>query len=895
MEDAATKTMTTTMTTTTASTPHESSRSALAVEDPSRDAAEAQARHQLAVNATWYREKGNKAFKKRKYDVAHALYTKGIRHKPTSKLFCNRSMANLRRGRPQDAFLDASLAMKLSPRNVKAYVRRAAALQKLGKLKEAAEDLEKACSLGTDRFVLKMLEDVRLCLARVEASAEDKAKDKGGSVGEGVELKEAAEGLSPSSPRGKTDRLQSILRVLNSASEDTKTISSSLGDLLALLEAETDGDCLDCFFACGGVSKTFSVFAHDNLKVASILGLACGAGTMPHETREQRTRKRAHRIMFLNETTVDHFDVVLDCVAKKRVALVSKALDIADVFLEGKEYREHFLESKDASARVAVVLSIFARAAESLAAKAGAVVARIAHMKRFVSFGVAHHSNLARGLHRLCASRDDESKGIAVSILHKVQHSKAILSMVLGRDLGTAVSNLVSEAVASRQKPQEGEQIFVSAAFTMAQLNQLAEMMTICASLCIPRRTPEGMSVSKDFVTELGDKGTWSLVIRMVESHCYNLRAAAITAFVSACKCLPELSFLVARDKAAFQIFYDIFTNSSDSKCQEEISFVANVLCALPEFHHLLSTRCRLGDLLKIVESSTSDATAIAICRILVVVTRKDEDFLDKICADAVLLKILVTLWYQRRGTAKYYVLHLLQIILYEEKASKLLTESAEEGQIMTLIEDLAKHKVMVEAKESGGASLFGPETENDLVVAEKARLVDQLDIAKVCTYLDTLVDPHAEEKIVVEICAASGRLLGSRLLCTQIADKMKGSSVYAVDWVKALVDQVQAQSNQGGGGGGRVYASQCDYETVDQVPAKANLTVIAGIWQSLEDPPQLFQSIKTKLCEGGKVVLIERERECLEDAKHWARKSGFEVFAEPKHISGCAISVMQL
>ena len=91
------------------------------------------------------------------------------------------------------------------------------------------------------------------------------------------------------------------------------------------------------------------------------------------------------------------------------------------------------------------------------------------------------------------------------------------------------------------------------------------------------------------------------------------------------------------------------------------------------------------------------------------------------------------------------------------------------------------------------------------------------------------------------------------------------------------------------------MYASQCDYETVDQVPAKANLTVIAGIWQSLEDPPQLFQSIKTKLCEGGKVVLIERERECLEAAKHWARKSGFEVFAEPKHISGCAISVMQL
>ena len=37
----------------------------------------------------------------------------------------------------------------------------------------------------------------------------------------------------------------------------------------------------------------------------------------------------------------------------------------------------------------------------------------------------------------------------------------------------------------------------------------------------------------------------------------------------------------------------------------------------------------------------------------------------------------------------------------------------------------------------------------------------------------------------------------------------------------------------------------------------------------------------------------MERDGECLEDAKHWARKSGFERFAEPKHISGCCICVM--
>ena len=151
--------------------PTSSSTSVSAVEDAEALALAQQKKavlHQLSVNSTFFREKGNKEFKRRNYDVAHDLYTKGIRHLPTSRLFCNRSIANLRMGKPQDAFLDASLAVRLSPTCVKAYVRRAAALQKLGRLEEAAEDLEKAGSFGNDQFVLKMLEDVRLCLSRLE-------------------------------------------------------------------------------------------------------------------------------------------------------------------------------------------------------------------------------------------------------------------------------------------------------------------------------------------------------------------------------------------------------------------------------------------------------------------------------------------------------------------------------------------------------------------------------------------------------------------------------------------------------------------------------------------------------------------------------------------------------
>ena len=311
--------------------------------------------------------------------------------------------------------------------------------------------------------------------------------------------------------------------------------------------------------------------------------------------------------------------------------------------------------------------------------------------------------------------------------------------------------------------------------------------------------------------------------------------------------------------------------------CSFGVSYIANLLCNIPEFHQLLSMRYPLGDLLKIAQSNSSDITIVALCRILLCVSKNDEDFQDKLCTDSDFLKILVQLWYSRQATAKFYTLQLLQHLLSEEKASQVLTESASEGQIRVLIEDLAKHKVMMEAYETGGASLFS-QAVDDMLVVEKLRLLDQLDVAKLCTYLETLLSPGQENRIVVEVCSASG------MLCTQIAQTMEATSVYAVDWYKNLVDRVEHLASQTKTS--NVYSKLCDYETLDQLPASSNLTLLAGVWQSLEDPPQLFESMKRKLADGGKIVLVEEHKECFEDAKYWLKKSGFEVFAEPKHIT---------
>merc|ERR1711959_152020 len=168
----------------------------------------------------------------------------------------------------------------------------------------------------------------------------------------------------------------------------------------------------------------------------------------------------------------------------------------------------------------------------------------------------------------------------------------------------------------------------------------------------------------------------WALVIQMIESQCYAVRMAAITLFVSACRCVPELAYSIIRDQDIFQTFFDIFANTEEPKCQEEVSYIANLLCNIPDFHQLLSTRYPLGQLLKIAQSNSSDITIVALCRILLCVSKNDEDFQDKLCTDSDFLKILVQLWYSRQQTAKFYTLQLLQHLLSEEKASMVLTQA---------------------------------------------------------------------------------------------------------------------------------------------------------------------------------------------------------------------------
>ena len=97
------------------------------------------------------KELGNEAFKEKNLDEAVLQYTRGLERcqgtaqtEERSKLLANRSAAHAKRGSHVAVVTDCSSCLALEGAYVKALVRRANALEKLGHRLEAIEDLEAA-------------------------------------------------------------------------------------------------------------------------------------------------------------------------------------------------------------------------------------------------------------------------------------------------------------------------------------------------------------------------------------------------------------------------------------------------------------------------------------------------------------------------------------------------------------------------------------------------------------------------------------------------------------------------------------------------------------------------------------------------------------------------------
>lgn len=92
---------------------------------------------------------GNAHFKAHRYEEAIACYSRAVDADPTNPVyFNNRAFAALRLAEFGATITDATTAIELDPRLVKAYYRRASAFLALGKLDDAQRDFRRCCKLA---------------------------------------------------------------------------------------------------------------------------------------------------------------------------------------------------------------------------------------------------------------------------------------------------------------------------------------------------------------------------------------------------------------------------------------------------------------------------------------------------------------------------------------------------------------------------------------------------------------------------------------------------------------------------------------------------------------------------------------------------------------------------
>ncbi|KAF8257079.1 hypothetical protein EI94DRAFT_1760925 [Lactarius quietus] len=97
------------------------------------------------------KEKGNVAFKAKDYATARSLYSHAITFDRSNHLYpLNRSMANLKLTRWDEAEADATKTLVLSPHNLKALFRRGVACKELGKWDHARVDIQMFIDNGGD-------------------------------------------------------------------------------------------------------------------------------------------------------------------------------------------------------------------------------------------------------------------------------------------------------------------------------------------------------------------------------------------------------------------------------------------------------------------------------------------------------------------------------------------------------------------------------------------------------------------------------------------------------------------------------------------------------------------------------------------------------------------------
>jgi serine/threonine-protein phosphatase 5 len=116
-----------------------------------------------------FKVEANALFANQDYERAVEKYSEAISYDPTNPVyFSNRSICNFRLELYGQALIDATTAIELDPRFVKAYYRKASAHMALGQLKESIQDFKQVLKVNNDQTTRQKLIQCQKEYKRIE-------------------------------------------------------------------------------------------------------------------------------------------------------------------------------------------------------------------------------------------------------------------------------------------------------------------------------------------------------------------------------------------------------------------------------------------------------------------------------------------------------------------------------------------------------------------------------------------------------------------------------------------------------------------------------------------------------------------------------------------------------
>ena len=857
-------------------------------EVPQEEQMALQAQQAAETAAQRARDEGNACFKRGELRQAEEAYWRGLRSAPSAALLANRALVRLRLHDAVGAARDASKALRLEPSHTKALMRRAKALQALGRFDEALADCQLALEAEPESADLQRLQETVVAAEeqaaaagalRQEVTAARKEREAGTlqAGGRGAQLLETEEcvaRLVAHAAAQKATQADKGDGGSDSALATTKAIRFDLTKLRRLMGG--GGPNAEHFVAQGGVEALAAVYSEDNHGVLATLAAAAAECETALECVERDQALLAR---------------VVATVSDRRVGVIAAGLELLAALLERK-VAPVLVGLADAK-RMETLATMMARGPATLRDKAAAVLAPLAEESAAARRALRPAAtSLAEATVRGASADNPEARLYAAMLAASAARGDASLREALATEAVCEAMLKMLDAECRRAPETRRVALARGASLSFRAVGRLADgtRRTLQAAL----EALAALCARTDFAARLhASPSGWLLVVPLLRDATPPIEAAAALCLARAAARIQEVAPAIAELGASGALLELVSApqGSRDSRLAREAAAEALMLCApTAAFQQEMSHSDGIESMVSMMRAGTPDRLLACVAEALGFTLRYDASKLDAVLnARPDALTTLIDLWYARSGECREAVESVLRVVMGEERAAKYITEQAEEEQIIKFVDDFRAANRARAAAATGGASLqrdadeeYANLGELQTEAAGRDALAGKFDAVKAARYLRTVLPPKPAVAFLGDKTGALALNL-AEALAGQGIEAYTYSALEARMWAEFVETRIR---NRNIGSSAAVVKTEAAAD-VASLPVTVDLLVVAcnafaEIFKDEATLTQELEALKAKLNPAGKIVLVEEYYDTLVTAKESMAAAGYNLFSRP-------------